>query len=162
MFLQSALWIGFAVVIPSMVLYASSKKRAVIVGTEEDLGSRPRRSPEGAAQLVDSPDPAIATTYDILVLSSRTFANQPLMGARSLVRIVEEEKEVTKMVGGVQKTEKKTWKFFELSKYEWMTAAKVGEMAHQIGAGLKYLGLKPLDKMTLFASTRYFKRINCF
>ncbi len=69
------------------------------------------------------------------------------------MRIVEEQKNVTKMVAGVEKTELKTWKFFELSGYEWLTNAEILEKTHQIGSGLRVLGLKPGMKLTIFAPT---------
>eukprot|EP00842_Homolaphlyctis_polyrhiza_P004789 jgi/Hompol1/5310/HPOL_004318-RA len=60
---------------------------------------------------------------------------------------------VTKMVAGVEKTEKKIWKYFELSDYKWMTYGEVDKATHEIGSGLRKLGLVERSKVTIFAST---------
>jgi long-chain acyl-CoA synthetase len=104
--------------------------------------------------LPSSPHPTVKTLYDILLYCSREFpADKKFLGHRRLLRVVKETKEVTKMVGGVEQTETKTWSFNELSPYRWETYLDVHTKAVQIGAGLSFLGMAPKDRLTIFHST---------
>ncbi|KAI8800290.1 hypothetical protein BJ742DRAFT_780508 [Cladochytrium replicatum] len=79
----------------------------------------------------------------------------------------EEQKEVTKSVGGVchqdhkvdmsvvspRPNEMKTWKYFELSQYDWMTASEDSANLGSLGSGLVSLRLNPKDTIPIYAST---------
>ncbi|KAJ3414882.1 long-chain fatty acid-CoA ligase [Chytridiales sp. JEL 0842] len=112
----------------------------------------PRRSVL-SKELLTNPEPSIKTLYDILERGNRLNPNRIILGARHLVRIVEEEKLVTKVVAGVETKETKKWRFFELSKYEWYNYRETFDIVHTQGSGLRALGLKAGDKLTIFAAT---------
>jgi long-chain acyl-CoA synthetase len=126
------------------------------IGTSTSTDGKIRRSymlPFGDP-LLTSPHKTVKTLYDILLYGSREFpADRPLFGSRKVLRIVEEEKEVTKIIGGVEKKEMKTWFYQELSPYQWISYLDVLNMAIEIGAGLVSLGMRKHDKVTIFHST---------
>ncbi|KAF8923288.1 long-chain fatty acid-CoA ligase, partial [Haplosporangium bisporale] len=70
-----------------------------------------------------------------------------------MIKIVEEEKEVTKIVGGESVKEKKVWKYFKMSGYNWLTYKDVKLVVDSIGAGLVKFGVQPRDKITVFGAT---------
>ncbi|KAJ3196591.1 long-chain fatty acid-CoA ligase [Irineochytrium annulatum] len=147
-------WLLIALILP-IVLFRTrlGKPRAIRVGKAVPGRGEPRRSVRSPDKIVDRPAPDISTIYDILAKVSKITPNKKIYGQRSVVRTVEEEKEVVKTVAGVEKKEIKKWKFFELSAYSWYTYADVVEMTNNIGSGLRHIGLNPGDKVTLFAST---------
>ncbi|KAJ3209284.1 long-chain fatty acid-CoA ligase, partial [Dinochytrium kinnereticum] len=155
MLLTVVLWLLVAIGLPIMLFRTRlGKPRAVRVGVPQSPNEgEPRRSIHSPNELASKPSPDVSTIYDILVRSSRLYPNKNILGARSVVRIVEEEKEVVKVVAGVETKELKKWKFFELSKYQWLNFSEVSKFAHDVGAGFRALGLQPKDKVTLFAST---------
>ncbi|KAI9331218.1 hypothetical protein BDR26DRAFT_824576 [Obelidium mucronatum] len=77
-----------------------------------------------------------------------------MFGQRLVVRIIEEEKEVTKKIpGGGEVKEIKKWKFFELSAYDWKTWKEAEAITKAWGSGYRALGMKKGDKLTIFADT---------
>ncbi|KAJ3082478.1 long-chain fatty acid-CoA ligase [Quaeritorhiza haematococci] len=156
MFFTITSWLFVAVLIPVGYLYVNVKpKRSV------EIDSIPVNSNEGKVRrnilspdkLVTGPVPSVTTLYELLVHAAKTFGPAIMLGQRSVLKVVEEEKQVTKIVGGEEQKETKKWKFFALSSYDWMTYSEVKEAAEQIGAGLKHLGLGPQQKLTIFAAT---------
>ncbi|KAI9362435.1 hypothetical protein DFJ73DRAFT_812376 [Zopfochytrium polystomum] len=149
-------WVLVALLLPIYLFTTRiGKPRAVPVGAEKPGEGKLRRNVRSLDALSTTPIPDVKTVYDILSRAVRLTPNKNIIGYRSLVRIVEEEKEVTKVVAGVEKKEIKKWKYFELSKYNWLTYAQVNELAVAYGAGLKQLGLNHGDKVTLYAGTSY-------
>jgi long-chain acyl-CoA synthetase len=148
-------WVLVGILFPIFLFRTRlGRPRAVRIGEPASPNEgAPRRSVLSPKEIQTRPEPGVTTLYDILSRGARLNPNKKIIGARKVVRIVEEEKEVVKNVAGVQTKEIKKWKFFELSGYEWMTFKEVSEMAHLQGAGLKALGLTAGDKVTLFAST---------
>jgi long-chain acyl-CoA synthetase len=101
------------------------------------------------------PHITINTLYDVLLYGARVYpASKHLFGTRSVTNIVKESKDVTKSVNGVSITKKKEWSFFELSAYKWVTYRDAVSITTNVGAGLVKIGLKPQDKVTIFASTK--------
>ncbi|CAG8622623.1 5011_t:CDS:2, partial [Ambispora leptoticha] len=124
------------------------------IGDEVKGEGRVRRSILSPNELISVPAPEVKTLYDMLQYSAKTFGKKKkAMGYRSILNIVEEEKEVTKTVNGVEKKEIKKWKYFQLSEYHWYDYEEVSEIAKNIGAGLVKLGLKKDSKLTVYAST---------
>ncbi|KAI8607479.1 hypothetical protein BC830DRAFT_1175280 [Chytriomyces sp. MP71] len=112
---------------------------------------RSTKSPEG---LTERPEEGINTVFDIIQRGWTQFGDREMFGQRNLVRIVEEEKEVTKKVpGGGEVKEIKKWKYFELSGYSWMTWKQAHETTRAYASGYRALGLKAGDKLTIFADT---------
>ncbi|KAI8903746.1 hypothetical protein EDD86DRAFT_260660, partial [Gorgonomyces haynaldii] len=115
----------------------------------------PRRSIHAKDGLISQPHADVKTLYDIIRYGAKQFpATKHCLGQRSVVKVFEEQKQVTKTIGGITTTETKTFKFPQLTAYSWMTYRDVVEATNQIGAGLKHLGLRQKDKVTLFASTQ--------
>ncbi|KAJ3102695.1 long-chain fatty acid-CoA ligase [Phlyctochytrium bullatum] len=154
MILNIIVWLLVGIGLPIFLFRTRlGRPRAVRIGTAKAGEGEPRRGIHSPNELVSKPSPEVSTIYDTFRRSVKLYGGKNLLGARSVVRIVEEEKEVTKVVAGVEKKEKKVWKFFELSKYSWMTYEEVSKYVHEVGAGLRAIGLNPRDKLTLFAST---------
>ncbi|KAF9426533.1 long-chain fatty acid-CoA ligase [Entomortierella beljakovae] len=78
---------------------------------------RIRRYGHCADHLVSSPGDDTKTLYDVVQHSARVRPNLNALGYRKLVKVIEEEKEITKMVGSEPVKEMKTWKYFKLSGY---------------------------------------------
>ncbi|KAI8811540.1 hypothetical protein BJ742DRAFT_674572 [Cladochytrium replicatum] len=159
---------GAIIALPGYFLYARHVKlqKRLAVPTDTSLpedaitsnsttgGTVVFRTPgQRGKPLVSTLDPNVNTVYELLQKVLRTDPGHKVYGQRKLLRMVEEQKEVTKSVGGVVKTEIKTWKYFELSPYEWMTASEVNANLASLGSGLVKLGLKPKDTIALYAST---------
>src|SRR6266511_2078598 len=95
---------------------------SIEIGPEVEGETRIRRSYLSPDKLIERPKKGIKTLYDILKYVIRKHgATKNAMGYRKIVQIVEEEKEVTKIIGGVEKKEMKVWKYFQLSSYNWLT-----------------------------------------
>ncbi|KAI9258902.1 hypothetical protein BDA99DRAFT_573167 [Phascolomyces articulosus] len=130
------------------------KTYSIEVGAEtQPNGGRIRRSILAADGVVRVPASDVHTLYDVLERSVKKYPNQKAFGARSIEKIIEEEKEVVKIVDGAEKKEKKVWKYFQLSGYDYVTYKEAGERAHAIGAGFTALGLSEKAKVEIFAPT---------
>lgn len=125
------------------------------VGTEplEPKGTRIRRSILAADGVVQVPAKDVHTLYDVLQYSAKKYSHRKAFGARKVEKVIEEEKEVVKNVNGVEKKEKKIWKYFQLSGYRYLTYKEVSERAHHLGSGLAALGLQEKSKIEIFAPT---------
>ena len=132
-----------------------TKCLTVEVGPTDVQGeTRIRRSVLSAKRLMSSPDDDIKTLYDVINYSVKVRPNLNAIGYRKVVKIVEEEKEITKIVGGEEVKEKKTWKFFKMSGYHWLTYKDAKQVIDSIGCGLRKFGINPKDTMTVFGATR--------
>lgn len=67
----------------------------------------------GGKTLVDGVSAEIPTVYDVFTRSARLFPNQNAIGERPLIRMHNEEKEVTKTVKGKEVKETKKWQYYE-------------------------------------------------
>ena len=105
--------------------------------------------------LVHQPADGIDTVYDIVSHAARTHGNRNALGWREVVNIVEEEKEVIKVVDGKEIVEKKKWKYFELSDYKYMTYLDVQTAVSEIGRGLVNLSIAGGDVFNIYAQTGY-------
>jgi long-chain acyl-CoA synthetase len=106
--------------------------------------------------LLKSPVLNIQSIYDILLYGVEKFPSKQLFGSRKVLDIIKEEKSITKIANGQKTIQKKTWSFFKLSKYEWLTYTEVLDSVSNIGSGLIEIGLKSNDKVSIFHSTRFF------
>ncbi|KAI8826603.1 uncharacterized protein EV422DRAFT_551964 [Fimicolochytrium jonesii] len=147
-------WVAIAFLLPIYLFgLHHGKPRSVEVGQATTTRSRARRALTSEKALNERPHPDVHTVHDIILHAAKQFPTRPAMGARSVIRVVTEEKEVIKTIGGQQVTEVKKWNFFELSGYSWMNYAEVKEHVAKLGGGLQHIGLKAGDKLTLFAAT---------
>lgn len=122
---------------------------------EVDLnGEKVRRLARTADRLVTQPFEGIETTSDIIAYAARTHGTRNALGWRDVIAIHEEEKEVKKIVGGNEVTEKKTWKYFQLSDYKYINFVEVQERVSELARGLLYHGITADDVFNNYAATR--------
>jgi long-chain acyl-CoA synthetase len=114
----------------------------------------PRRNAKCKDKLVTQPHPDINTIYDILKYSSKNYGNAKALGSRKLVKTHNEVKKVKKMVDGKETEVDKKWTFFELSEYSYRSFVEFEQLALQLGAGLRKLGMVEHDRVHLFAGTQ--------
>ena len=65
-----------------------------------------------------------------------------------------EIKKVKKMVDGKQQEVEKTWSYYEMSHYSYISFVEYEKMVLSIGCGLRKLGMVQSDRLHLFAATR--------
>ncbi|KAF9556465.1 long-chain-fatty-acid-CoA-ligase [Agrocybe pediades] len=103
--------------------------------------------------LVERPSESINTIYDVLTYAAKTHGQANAIGWRDVVQIVEEEKDVKKFVDGKEVTQKKTWKYFELSDYKYITYVQVQEAVSEVARGLLDLGISKGNVFNVYAQT---------
>ncbi|KDR78211.1 hypothetical protein GALMADRAFT_1307016 [Galerina marginata CBS 339.88] len=103
--------------------------------------------------LVTQPFDGIDTVFDVVQYAARTHGNRKALGWRDVVKTVEEEKDVTKVVDGKEVTEKKKWKYFELSDYKYISFIEVKEAVSEVGRALVHLGVSKDDVFNVYAQT---------
>ncbi|CDO68066.1 hypothetical protein BN946_scf184347.g3 [Trametes cinnabarina] len=127
---------------------------SVEVGPEKVEGeTRPRRLRMTKDKLTTQPMEGLAVVPDVLDYAARTHGTKDAFGYRDIIRIHEETKEVKKNVGGKEVTETKTWKYFELSDYKYISFVQVKEAAQEVAGGLLRLGVKKEDIFNVYAAT---------
>ncbi|KAI0830367.1 long-chain-fatty-acid-CoA-ligase [Trametes gibbosa] len=104
-------------------------------------------------RLTTEPGDGITVIPDVLDYAARTHGSKNSYGWRDVVRIHEEKKDVKKVVGGKEVTETKTWKYFELSDYKYVSFVQVKEASQEVAGGLLKLGVKKEDIINIYAST---------
>ncbi|KZV89082.1 long-chain-fatty-acid-CoA-ligase [Exidia glandulosa HHB12029] len=112
-----------------------------------------RRSTLAKNGLATTPVEGVNTVYDVLRYVARTYGNKPALGWRDVVDIVEEQKQVTKLVDGKEVSQTTTWKYFQLSGYTYISFAELYTIVHDIARGLADLGLQRSDILNIFAAT---------
>ncbi|KAJ8586849.1 acetyl-CoA synthetase-like protein [Rhizopogon salebrosus TDB-379] len=126
-------------------------KGSVEIATES--GSPVRRLAITADNLVTQPFAGIDIIPDVIDYAARTHGTRDAVGWRDIVDIHEEEKEVKKMVGGKEVTEKKTWKYFQLSDYKYLSFVDVQERVSALARGLLHHGITRDDVFNIYAQT---------
>ncbi len=106
-------------------------------------------------KLITQPLDGIETVPDILDYAARTHGVKDSLGWRDIVDVHEEKKDVKKVVGGKEITETKTWKYFQLSDYKYISFVQVKEAATEVAGGLLKLGVQKTDIVNIYAATRY-------
>lgn len=114
----------------------------------------PRRHPLAKDKLIERPEEGIRTVYDILKRSSEKFGNAKALGHRKLIKEHHEVKQIKKTVDGKETTVDKTWTYYELSEYHYMSFVEYEKLVHKVGAGFRKLGMTKGDRVHIFASTR--------
>ncbi|KAJ4418914.1 long-chain fatty acid-CoA ligase [Gnomoniopsis sp. IMI 355080] len=112
-----------------------------------------RRIPAAVPDLIAKPEPNISTTYELVRESVKKYGNAKAIGSRKLVRTHQETKKVKKMVDGEEREVDKSWTFFELSAYEYLTFSEYEKLMLSVGSGLRKLGLNKGDRIHIFAAT---------
>ncbi|KIY52242.1 long-chain-fatty-acid-CoA-ligase [Fistulina hepatica ATCC 64428] len=106
-----------------------------------------------ADRLVTQPHEGIDTVYDMLTFATNKHGTRDAMGWRDVLNVHEEEKEITKTVGGKQVKEKRKWKYFELSGYRYYNYTQIQDFVLEIARGLVDLGISPDDIFNIYAQT---------
>lgn len=130
------------------------KSFTVEVGPEQLNGGRIRRSHLAPDAVTRIPDTTVHTIYDILVYAKKKYGHRNAFGYRSTEKVIKEDKVVTKYINGEEKQETKTWSYFQLSPYKYLTYLQASREAHYLGAGFVHLGLTEKAKVEIFAPTR--------
>jgi long-chain acyl-CoA synthetase len=113
----------------------------------------PRRNLVSKDGLQMTPSPEVKTMFDVLRHASNKFGNAKAVGSRKIVNKITETKKIKKMVDGKEQEVDKNWEYFELSSYTFKSFVEFEKMALAAGSALQKLGLKPEDRMHLFAAT---------
>lgn len=122
--------------------------------TDKVDGESPIHRSVLAEEIVDTPAQGVHTLYDVLQYCVKRRGDSDAMGYRKLEKMVSEEKEVTKVIDGVETKQTKTWKYFQMSPYHYVTYNELSKVVHDIGSGLIHYGLSPKSKIEIFAPTR--------
>ncbi|KAM3080026.1 long-chain fatty acid-CoA ligase [Clarireedia jacksonii] len=117
-----------------------------------DGESIPRRNVRHP-QLLSSPQPGIATVFDIVKHSSRQYGDARALGSRKLIQKHKEIKKVKKVVDGQPKEVDKEWTYFEMSHYEYISFKEYEVTVLSIGAGFRDIGMTKDNRVHLFAAT---------
>jgi long-chain acyl-CoA synthetase len=125
-----------------------------VPGQEPIEGETPvRRHPLAVNGLYTKINDDITTVYELVRASVAKFGDAKCMGSRKLVRTHLDKKMVKKVVNGEEREVEKTWTFFEMSPYEYISYIDYERLTHQLGAGLRKLGLVRGDRVHIFAAT---------
>lgn len=119
-----------------------------------DAETIPRRNHRTKDTLKLRPKPEITTIYDVLKYASTNFGHAKALGSRRLIRIRKDSRKVKKTVNGKKQEFEKEWNCFELGPYEYQSFFEFEQLALQVGAGLRKIGLAAPDRMHIFAATR--------
>ncbi|GAW08625.1 long-chain-fatty-acid- -ligase [Lentinula edodes] len=129
-------------------------KGSVEIGPAAGPGEGPiRRIAISSESLITQPFEGIKTVYDVLEYAARTHGTRRALGWRDIVDIHEEEKEVKKVVGGKEVTEKKKWKYFQLSDYKYINFIELKDAVSEIARGLVEIGVTSDDVFNIFSQT---------
>jgi long-chain acyl-CoA synthetase len=82
------------------------------------------------------------------------YGDKPSMGWRDVLDVIEEEKEVTKIIGDEEVKAKQTWKYLKLGGYQYVSYSEVRERAHDLGKALLELGVEKGAVWNIYAATR--------
>ncbi|BCR88402.1 long-chain fatty acid-CoA ligase FAA1 [Aspergillus chevalieri] len=125
-----------------------------VPGAEPVQGeTKPRRHLRSKDDLILRPAEDVGTTYDVFRRSARLFGNAKAVGSRKLIKTHIENKKVKKVIDGVEKEVDKKWTYFEMSGYSYKSFVEYEQLALQLGAGLRKLGLEKDSKIHLYGAT---------
>ncbi|KAN0079853.1 hypothetical protein V8E55_009419 [Tylopilus felleus] len=126
-------------------------KGSVVVSSDGE--GAVRRLAITSDRLVLRPFEGIDVIPDLLSYAARTHGSRDAVGWRNIVDIHEEEKEVKKTVGGKEVIEKKKWKYFQLSDFEYISFIEVRERVLELARGLLHHGISKTDVFNIYAQT---------
>ncbi|RYP90380.1 hypothetical protein DL770_003527 [Monosporascus sp. CRB-9-2] len=113
----------------------------------------PRRHPLAKNGLITTPSDDITTAYELMRVTVAKYGNAKAIGSRRLVRTHHETKQVKKIVDGVEQQVDKSWTFFELSPYDYISYNEYEKLVLSLGSGLRKLGMVRGDRIHVFAAT---------
>ncbi|KAK0385329.1 hypothetical protein NLU13_7805 [Sarocladium strictum] len=125
-----------------------------IEGVEKKPGETiPRRNARFADGLRKTPFPEVTTVYELVKRSAQVYPNHRAMGSRKIIKHHKETKKIDKNVDGEIVKVDKTWQFFELSGYTYITYKEYLQLVHDLGSGLRSLEFADDAKVHFFATT---------
>lgn len=125
-----------------------------VPGAEPVQGeTKPRRHLRSKDGLILRPAPDVGTIYDVFRRSARLFGNAKAVGTRKLIKTHVENKKVKKVIDGAEQEVDKKWTYFEMSGYQYKSFVEYEQLALQLGAGLRKLGLEKDGKIHLYGAT---------
>lgn len=113
----------------------------------------PRRNARYPDKLLERPEEGINTMVDFIKTSAIKFGDAPALGTRKLIKKHVETKKIKKFVNGVEEEVHKQWTYFEMSGYNYISFKELELLTHQLGWGLRKLGMEAPDRLHMFAST---------
>ncbi|KAH8921775.1 acetyl-CoA synthetase-like protein [Atractiella rhizophila] len=126
----------------------------MLASTEDKATAAPGSAPvrrsfllaqHNKSDLISTPSDGSQTVYEVLQSIIRRSPDVNGIASRKILNIIEEQKEV----GG--KT--KTWKYFELGPYEWLTYKQFGDRVRIVASALRTLGLDKDTRFNIYNST---------
>lgn len=120
----------------------------------ESEGEQCRRLAITADKLVTQPVEGVDTIVDIIDYAARTHGTKDAYGWRDIVDIHVEEKDVKKVIGGKEVTEKKQWQYFQLSDYKYINFVEVQSRVSELARGLVHHEIAQDNIFNLYAATR--------
>ncbi|SAM84446.1 related to long-chain-fatty-acid-CoA ligase [Ustilago bromivora] len=112
-----------------------------------------RRSYRAPDRLLERPAEGINTMADVFLKARERFPKRAIMGWRDVVRTHDENKEITKKVEGKEVKQTKTWQYYELSNYKYLTYDEFEERIQHASNGLVNLGLSKDTRFNIYATT---------
>ncbi|KAJ1024337.1 hypothetical protein NDA18_004506 [Ustilago nuda] len=112
-----------------------------------------RRSYRAPDRLLERPAEGINTMADVFLKARGRFPKRAIMGWRDVVRTHDENKEITKKVEGKEVKQTKTWQYYELSNYKYLTFDEFEERIQHASSGLVNLGLSKDTRFNIYATT---------
>ena len=85
-----------------------------------------------------------------MLYAARTHGSKKAFAARDIDKIISEDKEVTKVVGGKEEKTTKTWNYFQLKPFDWMSYEESLVRIKEIGSGLRELGAAEIGNDSFF------------
>lgn len=107
-------------------------------------------SPE---KLVERPHEGIHTMYELMNEARKRFGDKKNIAWRDIVDEHQEQKVVTKKIGDEEVKETKTWTYYELSPYKYITINEFFKTVDEFASGMHQLGLNQKTVFNIFAST---------
>jgi len=74
-----------------------------------------------------------------MLYAARTHGTKKAFAGREVDKVISEDKVVTKMVGGKEEKQTKTWSYSKLKPFDWMSYDEALTRVREIGAGLRGL-----------------------
>jgi long-chain acyl-CoA synthetase len=136
-------------------MYKSGSFSVEVPGVQKKEGETiPRRHPVAKDGLITTPDPEVRTVYELVRRGASKFGNAKAMGSRKVIKTHNEKKMVKKVVEGQVQEVEKTWTYFELSEYTYLSFTQYEKLVGQLASGLRKAGLSKGDRLHLYAATR--------
>ncbi|KZP04981.1 acetyl-CoA synthetase-like protein [Athelia psychrophila] len=119
----------------------------------DSKGEKCRRLAITKDSLITQPQEGLETTTDLVDFAARTHGAKNAFGWREITQVHREEKDVKKIMGGEEKTEKKQWQYFELSDYKYISFVEVQTRVSELARGLVTCGITSDNIFNMYAST---------